>query len=102
MSGYRHGSLGIGEDHLCNIVIAGILPYEVDAVGSYIMGHDPRELLYTRAARERSLGECDVNKIDIYRIRDGEITPVKNTAEIKRYCLGVSMAKEKPDERVFW
>ena len=93
----------IGDDQLCNIIIAGCSPYEVDAVGSYIMGHDPRELWYTRVAKEKGLGECDVNKIDIYRIRNGEIVPVKNLAEIKRFRIGLNWAREKdPDERLFW
>ena len=94
----------IGDDQLVNIVIAGCSPYEVDAVGSYVMGHDPRELWYTRVARERGLGECDINKIDINKILDsGEIVPIKNISEIKRHPLGLNWArKENPDERLFW
>jgi len=93
----------IGDDQLVNIVIAGCSPFEVDAVGSYVMGHDPREIWYTRVAKERGLGECDVNKIDMYWIRNGEIIPVKNLAEIKRHPLGLNWARlENPDERLFW
>lgn len=93
----------IGEDHLCNLVIAGLSPFEVDAVGNYIMGHDPREIWYTRTAKERGLGECDINNIEIYRIKNGEIIPVKNPAEIKRYPLGLNWAlQDDPSERLFW
>lgn len=93
----------IGDDQLVNIVIAGCSPYEVDAVGSYIMGHDPRELWYTRVAKEKGLGECDINKIDLYWIRNGDIIPVKNLAEIKRHPLGLNWARSKnPEERLFW
>jgi uncharacterized protein (DUF362 family) len=94
----------IGTSQLTNIVVAGVSPYEVDAVGSYIMGHDPRELYYTRIAKERGFGECDVNKIDINLIRDnGEIVPVKNLSEIKRHKIGLNWArKEDPNERLFW
>ena len=93
----------IGDDQLCNIIIAGCSPYEVDAVGSYFMGHDPRELWYTRVAKERGLGECDVDKIDIYWIRGGEIVPLKNLAEIKRHPLGLNWARMKdPEQRLFW
>jgi len=93
----------IGDDQLCNIVIVGVSPFEVDAVGSYIMGHDPRELWYTRVAKEKGLGECDVNKIDINWIRDGKISPVKNISEIKRHRIGLNWARKKnPDERLFW
>ena len=93
----------IGDDQLCNTIIVGVSPFEVDAVGSYIMGHDPRELWYTRVAKEKGLGENDVNKIDIYRIKDGEVTPVRNVAELKRFRIGLNWArKENPDERLFW
>ena len=104
LDGNEHGWWEIGEDHLVNIVVAGCSPYEVDAVGSYIMGHDPREIWYTRVAKEKGYGECDPKKIDIYRIRDnGEIEPVKNLAEIKRYPIGLNWAQKKdPNERLFW
>ncbi|MFC1541044.1 DUF362 domain-containing protein [Candidatus Latescibacterota bacterium] len=95
---------GIGDDQLVNIVIAGCSPFEVDAVGSYVMGHDPRELWYTRVAKELGYGECDVNNIDVYMIRrNGEIEPVRNISEIKRHPLGLNLARKKdPSERLFW
>ena len=94
----------IGDDQLVNIVIAGCSPFEVDAVGSYVMGHDPRELWYTRVAKELGHGECDVNKIDVYKIREnGEIVPIKNISEIKRHPLGLNIARKKdPEQRLFW
>ena len=94
----------IGDDTLVNMVLVGVSPYELDAVGSHVMGHDPRELWYTRVAKERGLGECDPAKIDIYKIKtDGEIVPIKNLAEIKRTPLGLNWARKKdPDERLFW
>jgi len=104
MDGNEHGWWKIGEDRLVNIVVAGCSPYEVDAVGSYIMGHDPREIWYTRIAKEKGYGECDPRKIDIYWIRDnGDIEPVKDLGEIKRHPIGLNWAKKKdPDERLFW
>ena len=94
----------IGDDQLVNIVIAGCSPYEVDAVGNYVMGHDPREIWYTRVAKERGLGECDINKIEINKILDnGEIVPIRNISEIKRHPLGLNWARKKdPDQRLFW
>jgi len=95
---------GIGDDRLCNIVIAGLSTIETDAVGSWIMGHDPKELWFTRAARERGLGECDPEKIEICWIRNGDIVPVRNLSEVKRFRLGCnihSMQKET-GKRVFW
>ncbi|MCE5251055.1 DUF362 domain-containing protein [bacterium] len=104
MDGNEHGWWNIGEDHLVNIVVAGCSPYEVDTVGNYIMGHDPREIWYTRVAKEKGYGECDPEKIEIYRIRDnGEIEPVKNLTGIRRYPLGLNWSRsENPDERLFW
>jgi len=94
----------IGDDQLVNMVILGISPYEVDAVGSWIMGHDPREIWYTRAAKERGLGECDPEKIDICFIRDnGDIQQVRNLSEVRRHPLGLNWSrKADPDERLFW
>jgi len=104
MDGNEHNWWEIGEDHLINVVIAGCSPYEVDAVGNYIMNQDPREVWYTRVAKEKGYGECDPNKIDIYWIREnGDIEPVKNLAEIKRYPLGLNWSGSKnPEERLFW
>jgi len=103
LDGNQHNLQRIGHDQLCNIVIAGISAFEVDAVGTYIMGHDPREVWYTRVAKERSFGECDVNKIEINWIRNGEIIPIKNLTEIKRHPLGLNWAfKDDPDQRLFW
>ena len=94
----------IGEHQLVNMVIVGVSPFEVDAVGSWIMGHDPKELWYTRIMKERGLGENDINNIDIYWIRDnGDIEPVKNIAKIKRHPIGLNWARKKdPSQRLFW
>ena len=40
----------------------------VDAVTSWLMGHDPRELGYLRIANERGLGENDIEKIPLYTL----------------------------------
>ncbi|MBN1294713.1 MAG: DUF362 domain-containing protein [Candidatus Latescibacteria bacterium] len=92
-----------GRDELCNIVIVGIGTTEVDAVGTYIMGHDPLEIPYLRIAKERGLGENNLDKIDIYRIKDNDIIPLKNLSEIKRYSLGVNLHSwDETGERLFW
>ena len=94
----------IGTHQLVNMVIVGISPFETDAVGTWFMGHDPKEIWYTRVMKDRGFGENDVNKIDIYWIRDdGSIEPVKSLAEIKRHPIGLNWARKKnPDERLFW
>ncbi len=100
----RDGSgFDTGRDELTNVIIVGMSMVEVDSVGSYIMGHDPNELPYTRVAKERGMGECDPATIKIYRIRNGEITPINNLAEIKRYRLGVNMHTwAETGQRLFW
>jgi len=100
----RDGSgFDTGKDELCNIIIIGLSMLEVDSVGSYIMGHDPKELHYTRIARERGLGENDPSRIDIYWIKNGEIIPVKNLSEIKRFRLGVNLHTwAETGKRLFW
>lgn len=103
LDGDEHNSNKIGDDQLCNMVIAGISPFEVDAVGSYFMGHDPREIWYTRVAKEKGYGECDPEKIKIYWIRNKEIIPLKSLSEIKRHPLGINWSRLKdPNERLFW
>jgi uncharacterized protein (DUF362 family) len=100
----RDGSgFDTGTDELCNVILAGLSMLEIDAVGTYIMGHDPVELPYTRIAKERGMGENDLSKIAIYRIKNGEITRIRNLAEIKRYRLGVNMHTwTETGERLFW
>jgi uncharacterized protein (DUF362 family) len=99
----RDGSgFDVGKDQLCNIVIVGLSRTETDAVGSWIMGHDPTQLFYTRIARERGLGECDPSKIDIYRIRKGEAVRA-SLAELPRHRLGVNLhTHAETGERLFW
>ena len=100
----RDGSgFDTGRDELCNVMVVGISILEVDSVGSYIMGHDPMELPYTRIGKERGLGECDPSKIEINWIRDNELVPLKSLDEIKRYRLGVNMHTwTETGERLFW
>lgn len=100
----RDGSgFDTGRDELTNVVVVGLSLAEVDAVGSYIMGHDPNELPYTRISKERGLGESDISKIKIYWIRNNQIVPLKDISEIKRYRLGVNMHTwAETGKRLFW
>jgi len=94
----------IGTHQLVNMVIAGMSPFETDAVGAWIMGHDPKELWHTRVMKERGFGENDIEKIDIYWIRDdGSVEKLKSLSEIKRRRIGLNWARNaNPDERLFW
>ncbi|MCE5249551.1 DUF362 domain-containing protein [bacterium] len=100
----RDGSgFNVGKDELANIVVVGLSPLEVDAVGSYVMGQNPCELHYTRIANERGLGENNPEKIAIYWIRNNEIVPLKSLTEIRRTPLGVNIHTwAETGKRLFW
>ena len=100
----RDGSgFNTGKDELCNILLVGMSMLEIDSIGSYIMGHNPEELYYTRIAKERGLGENDPNKIKIYWIRNRDIIPVRSLSEIERYRLGVNLHTwTETGKRLFW
>ena len=100
----RDGSgFDTGKDELCNLILVSLSMPEIDSIGSYIMGHDPKELHYTRIAKERGLGENDPNRIVMYWIRNGEIIPVRNLLEIKRSRLGVNLHTwAETGKRLFW
>jgi uncharacterized protein (DUF362 family) len=89
----RDGSgFDFGRDYLCNYIVVGLSKIEVDTVASHLMGQDPRELFYTRIAKERGLGENNPEKIKINLIREnGDIEPLQNLAQLRRTPLGVNL-----------
>ena len=63
-----------------------------DSVASWMMGQDPRELFYLRIAKERGLGENDIEKIKIYEISgDGGIHQIKDYRNLPRAGMGVNL-----------
>ena len=62
----------------------------VDAVTSWLMGQDPRELPYLRIANERGLGENDIESIPIYLLSEKGPEKVKDYRSLKRERLGIS------------
>lgn len=61
----------------------------VDAVTSWLMGHDPRELPYLRIANERSLGENNIEKIPLYILSEKGPEKVMDYRFLKRNHLGI-------------
>ena len=100
----RDGSgFAIGNDALCNIVVVGLSPYEVDAVASYIMGHNPRELYYTRIFNERGLGRNNPEEIEIHLLSGDGIVRVRSLSEIRRFRLGVNLhSHQEQGKLLFW
>ena len=62
-----------------------------DAVTSWLMGHDPRELFYLRIANERGMGENDIAKIPLYELTGSGVESIRDYRELPRARMGVIM-----------
>lgn len=67
-----------GKNYPLGMVTAGTNVVAVDAVTSYLMGFDPRRLIYLRVAAEAGLGERDLTKLHIYTAAEGKIVPCRD------------------------
>ena len=81
-------AFGNGTDYLTNYIIAGLDLVATDAVASYLMGQDPRELYYLRMADERGYGPIDPEHIPVFIIKDGTVERLHDVTSLKRYRLG--------------
>ena len=66
----------------------------VDAVTSWLMGHDPRELSYLRIANERGIGNNNIEHIPIYLLDEKGIQKV-NYRTLKRESLGIHIYQRR-------
>ena len=71
-------------------------------VASCIMGQNPLELYYTRIAKERGLGETNPEKIDMYRLSEDGVTPIRSVTELRSTPLGVNLHSSREKPRLFW
>ena len=78
-----------GEDHLCNLSLAGVSPVSVDAVTAYLMGHDPSKIGYLKIASERGLGRIDPQDIPVYLLTEDGPVGCYHIEEVGREELGV-------------
>ena len=91
-----------GTDYLSNYILISLDLVAVDAVTSYLMGHNPGELHYLRIANERGYGAINMDSIPIY------IIDAKNTARLvdyrtlKRYRLGVDLHRTPKEPLKFY
>jgi len=67
-----------GSNYALGLCIAGTNMVAVDSVASYLMGFDPRELVYLRIAAEAGLGSNDLGRLRIYVVEDGAIVPCRD------------------------
>ncbi|MHB9028626.1 MAG: DUF362 domain-containing protein [Candidatus Latescibacterota bacterium] len=66
-----------------------------DAVTSWLMGHDPRELPYLRTTNERGFGENDIEKIPIFELTPRGVEKV-DYRSLVRARMGVPVYDLKP------
>ncbi len=80
---------GKGTLHLNNFITISLSRVSCDSMASWLMGQDPRELPYLRIAKERGLGDNDIEKMAIYEIKERGIEQVKNYRTLPRARMGV-------------
>ncbi len=67
-SGFQHGT-----NHALGVVVAGTNVVAVDSVTSYLMGFDPRKVIYLRIAAEAGVGINDVSRLRLFTVAGGEL-----------------------------
>ena len=72
-----------GRNRALGLCIAGVNMVAVDSVASYLMGFDPRELVYLRLAAEAGLGTNDIARLDLYEVVEGEVVPCRDIASLR-------------------
>ena len=77
-----------GSNRTLGIVVAGINVVAVDSIASYLLGHDPRELIYLKLAASAGLGQNDPARLRVYvaDTRDGgaaELAPCHDLAALR-------------------
>jgi len=81
---------GAGGIEHADFLTVGRSSVAVDAVTSWLMGHDPREIPYLRIANERGMGENDIGKIPVYILSEKGPEKVGDYRSLKRVSLGIS------------
>jgi uncharacterized protein (DUF362 family) len=71
-----------GKNRALGVVLAGVNQASVDAVGTTLMGFDPKQITYVRVAGERGMGPIDLNEIRVLEERDGELTERGGIADL--------------------
>lgn len=92
---FRHG-----KNIRTNLAIAGKDVVSVDAVGSYLMGFEPSGIGYLKIAAQRGLGEIDIEKIDIYEARDGQLFPCSDIARFMSEIPFEVLARSKQPRNI--
>ena len=72
-----------GRNRSMGLAVAGINPVAVDAFVSYLMGFDPRDLVYLQLAMQAGLGEARVEALQVYVEREGELVPASDVSSLR-------------------
>ncbi len=90
----------VGTVH-ADFVTVGQSPVSVDAITTWLMGHDPREMPYLRIANERGLGENDIGAIPVY-ILDEQGVHRTDYRDLKREKLGIYVSRLRDEGPKFF
>jgi uncharacterized protein (DUF362 family) len=77
-TGFHHG-----RNHALGLAVAGINPVAVDSVASYLIGFDPRQLIYLQVATRVGLGSNDLRDLRIFEVQDGAPVPCPDLASLR-------------------
>ncbi len=91
-----------GTDYLSNYIIISLDLVAVDAVTSYLMGHNPGELHYLRIANERGYGAINMDSIPLYIIDGKNSVRLADYRTLKRYRLGVDLHRTPKEPLKFY
>jgi uncharacterized protein (DUF362 family) len=72
-----------GRNYPLGLVVAGTNVVAVDSVASYLMGFDPRKIIYLRIAAEAGLGSNQVSRLRLYEARDGELRRCRDLESLR-------------------
>jgi len=72
-----------------DFLTAGRSTVAVDAVTTWLMGHDPREVPYLRIAKERGLGENNIERIPVYLLSEKGVERVNDYRSLTRQSCGI-------------
>ena len=85
---------GAGGTVHADFVTVGRSMVSVDAVTSWLMGHDPREMPYLRIANERGIGDNNIENIPIYLLDEKGIKKV-DYRTLNRESLGIHIYRRR-------
>ena len=72
-----------GRNFPLGMAVAGINMVAVDSMTSYIMGFDPKALVYLKIAHGAGLGNNDPSSLHVYVVEDGQISPCKDISKLR-------------------